>query len=64
MATAPIDYKLPRKDKSPSKCIEMNSIYYDVLKRTSKCKILISTDIACFEVLFLFPEIELSAYKR
>ena len=34
MATDPIDYKLPRNYKSPSKSInDMKLIYYDVLKR-------------------------------
>ena len=43
MATDPIDYKLPRiyTSQPPSKCVEMNLIYYDALKRnqkTCKCK--------------------------
>ena len=43
------DYTLPGY-KVPSKCIEMNSIYYDFLKLET----LMNTAIACFEALSLW----------
>ena len=43
--------------KASSKCIEIRSICYDVMKRNQKPinakRILISTALACFEALFL-----------
>ena len=45
----------PHRPEAPSKCIEMNSIFYDIIEETVNAKrFLISTAIACFEALFLF----------
>ena len=45
----------PYRPEAPSKCIEMNSIFYDIIEETVNDKrFLISTAIACFEALFLF----------
>ena len=45
----------PHRPEAPSKCIEMNSIFYDIIEETVNAKrFLISTAIACFEARFLF----------
>ena len=45
----------PHRPEAPSKCIDMNSIFYDIIEETVNAKrFLISTAIACFEALFLF----------
>ena len=45
----------PHHPEAPSKCIEMNSIFYDIIEETVNAqRFLISTAIACFEALFLF----------
>ena len=45
----------PHRPEAPSKCIEMNSIFYDIIEETVNAKrFWISTSIACFEALFLF----------
>ena len=46
---------LPHRPEVSSKCIELNSIFYDIIEETVNAKrFLISTAIACFEALFLF----------
>ena len=45
----------PHRPEAPSKCTELNSIFYDIIEETVNAKrFLISTAIACFEALFLF----------
>ena len=45
----------PHRPEASSKCIEMKSIFYDIIEETVNAKrFLISTAIACFEALFLF----------